>query len=97
MLLNSFNIYSNTLSTPFFCIGLFVSVPILKAQMPSITGFSPAAAHPCAVLTIYGSNLIAGTGARHVFVGNVKAQVLSFSADSIKVRVPFGATVGPIV
>jgi len=29
-------------------------------------------------------------------VGNVKAQVISVSSDSIKVRVPFGAIVGPI-
>ncbi|OYU96718.1 MAG: hypothetical protein CFE21_00070 [Bacteroidetes bacterium B1(2017)] len=76
---------------------LFVSVSTVKAQMPSITGFAPAAAHPRAVLTIYGSNLNTGTGARHVFVGNVKAQVLSVTSDSIKVRVPFGATVGPVV
>jgi hypothetical protein len=81
----------------FLAICLFVSVPTVKAQIPSITGFAPAAAHPRAVLTIYGSNLNAGTGARHVFVGNVKAQVLSVTSDSIKVRVPFGATVGPIV
>ncbi|MCF8426612.1 MAG: FG-GAP-like repeat-containing protein [Bacteroidia bacterium] len=80
-----------------FALGLFVFVPSTNAQMPSITGFAPAAAHPRAVLTIFGSNLNAGTGARHVFVGNVKAQVLSVSADSIQVRVPFGATVGPIV
>jgi hypothetical protein len=81
----------------FLAISLFVSVPTVKAQMPKITGFAPAAAHPRAVLTIYGSNLNAGIGTRHVFVGNVKAQVLSVSADSIKVRVPFGATVGPVV
>jgi hypothetical protein len=78
-------------------IGLLLNVQFSKAQMPSITGFAPAAAHPRAVLTIFGSNLNAGTGARHVFVGNVKALVLSVSADSIQVRVPFGATVGPIV
>lgn len=81
----------------FLAICLFVFMPNVKAQMPSITSFAPAAAHPRAVLTIYGTNLNAGAGARHVFIGNVKAQVLSVSADSIKVRVPFGATVGPIV
>ncbi|MDZ4668715.1 MAG: hypothetical protein SGJ00_12665 [bacterium] len=34
-------------------IYLFVSIPNVKAQMPSITGFAPAAAHPRAILTIY--------------------------------------------
>jgi len=67
------------------------------AQTAVISGFSPIAAHPRAVLTIFGSNLNAGTGARHVFIGKVKAQVLYVSADTIQVRVPFGATVGPIM
>ncbi|MCF8255008.1 MAG: FG-GAP-like repeat-containing protein [Bacteroidia bacterium] len=77
-----------------FCL---VFLQQLTAQTPIITGFSPIAAHPRAVLTIYGSNLNAGTGARHVFIGRVKAQVLNVSSDSLQVRVPFGSTIGPVV
>lgn len=78
----------------FFCL---VILQHLAGQTPIITGISPVAAHPRAVLTIYGSDLNAGSGARHVFIGNVKAQVLSVSSDSLQVRVPFGATIGPVV
>ena len=77
---------------------LFFSLFLLKnaSAIHTITSFSPVSAYPRAVVTITGTNLAPTTGAVHVFFGNAKAQVLAFYNDSLKVRVPFGATVAPI-
>jgi hypothetical protein len=77
---------------------LFFSVFLLKnaSAIHTITSFSPVSAYPRAVVTITGTNLAPTLGAVHVFFGNAKAQVLAVYNDSLKVRVPFGATVAPI-
>ncbi len=77
---------------------LFFSLFLLKnaSAIHTITSFSPVSAYPRAVVTITGTNLAPTSGAVHVFFGNAKAQVLAVYNDSLKVRVPFGATVAPI-
>ena len=77
---------------------LFFSLFLLKnaCAIHTITSFSPVSAYPRAVVTITGANLAPTSGAVHVFFGNAKAQVLAVYNDSLKVRVPFGATVAPI-
>ncbi|MBC7383984.1 MAG: IPT/TIG domain-containing protein [Bacteroidia bacterium] len=61
-----------------------------------ISSFSPASGYPRSIVTISGSNLTPLSGSAHVFFGTAKAQVLSSNSFSLTVKVPFGATVGPI-
>jgi hypothetical protein len=79
-------------------IALFFIMFLLKnaSAIHTISSFSPVSAFPRVVVTITGTNLAPTVGAVHVFFGNAKAQVLAVYNDSLKVRVPFGATVAPI-
>lgn len=63
---------------------------------PVISSFSPTSGYPRSIVTISGAFLSPTSGNAHVFFGTAKAQVLSTGFSTMTVRVPFGATVGPI-
>ncbi len=62
--------------------------------IPQIGGISPNYGAPAAFVTITGSNFGATQGNGYVVVGNGRAQVTSWSAGSITIRVPSTATTG---
>ncbi|MEM6644487.1 MAG: FG-GAP-like repeat-containing protein [Bacteroidota bacterium] len=66
---------------------------LLMAQQPFINGFNPSKAEVGSEVEISGFNL---AGAPKVFFSGVEANVLSSSANLIRVEVPFGAQNGPI-
>jgi hypothetical protein len=66
------------------------------STVPVITSFTPAAAVPGANVTITGLNFSPTPANNIVLFGAVRATVLSASATSLTVRVPAGATYGPI-
>jgi FG-GAP-like repeat/IPT/TIG domain len=68
----------------------------IRAQPPTITGFSPASAAAGATITIAGANFSPDIAGDIVYFGAVKAVVRSASAGSLNVIVPSGATAQPI-
>jgi hypothetical protein len=71
---------------------------IMGSAPPSISGISPAAGPVGTLVTINGSNFGASQGSSTVtFNGTGAVTVLSWSASSITVAVPAGATTGNVV
>jgi len=66
------------------------------AQVPSIISFSPASGPAGSTVAINGNNFAATAAKNVVFIGGVKAAVLSASTTKLTVTVPVGATYGPI-
>jgi hypothetical protein len=68
----------------------------LKAQVPTITTFSPLSGAAGSSVTIAGTNFNTTAANNTVFFGATKATVTAASATSLTVTVPFGATYAPI-
>ncbi|HTH56590.1 MAG TPA: M4 family metallopeptidase [Cyclobacteriaceae bacterium] len=66
------------------------------AVKPVITSFTPVAAPTATVVTISGQNFNSATEKNLVKFGATSATVLSASPTEIKVKVPVGASLGPI-
>jgi gliding motility-associated-like protein len=78
-------------------IGLIILVAAaVKAQIPTITGLSPASGACGIEVSIAGTNFKSGLTDNHVFFGTAKATVTSASETLLKVKVPYGATHAPI-
>lgn len=72
---------------------------LLQAQVcnkPTINSFSPVTGFIGSVVTINGSNFDPIPANNQVFFGSTQAQVLSATFGVLEVRVPVGATYGPI-
>ncbi|WP_439516378.1 HYR domain-containing protein [Sediminibacterium sp.] len=72
---------------------------LLQAQVcnkPTINSFSPITGFIGSVVTINGSNFDPIPANNQVFFGATQAQVISASFGVLEVRVPVGATYGPI-
>lgn len=64
---------------------------------PTVASLAPARAVPGMVLTVYGANFDQGTPSTpQVQVNGVSATVLETKRNRLKVRVPAGATTGPV-
>ncbi len=74
---------------------LFLIASFVVAQ-PTITGFSPVSGPVGTMVTISGSNFSTIPANNIVDFGAVRADVVSASASSLQVTVPFGATYEPI-
>lgn len=66
------------------------------ASRPVMISFSPVAAHPGAELKISGKNFGAIPAQNVVHFGAVSATVLSASSTELTVKVPAGASLGPV-
>jgi hypothetical protein len=80
----------------FFVMALF-SPTLLLAQGPAITAFSPNSAPVGALVTVIGANFGAAQGASTVTFNGTSATPTKWSATSITVPVPSGATTGSVV
>jgi hypothetical protein len=76
-------------------VGLF-SAFLLKAQVPTITGFSPASGAVGTTVTITGTNFNTTLASNAVFFGQSRAAVVSATATSLSVTVPSGASAAPV-
>jgi IPT/TIG domain len=84
------------LRVSFALIALFSPV-VLLAQAPAITGLSAHSAPVGALVTVIGSNFGAAQGASTVTFNGTAATPTKWSATSITVPVPAGATTGNVV
>jgi hypothetical protein len=71
-------------------------IPFSVEPTPSLTGMSPTSGPAGILVTISGHNLLDAEGHGSVWFGNVNALIVSQSSTSIQVKVPVGATTGPI-
>src|SRR6266849_2010368 len=67
-----------------------------SAQIPRINSFSPLAGPTGTVVTISGTNFSSLTNEDIIFVGGVRAEVLSASGNALMARVPVGANYAPL-
>jgi gliding motility-associated-like protein len=80
-----------------YIVGLILLVTtIAEAQVPTISGFSPTHGACGIEVSITGTNFKTGPTDNHVFFGTAKANVTSATETLIKVKVPYGATHGPL-
>lgn len=77
----------------FVCLLL---VSLYGTSQPSISSFSPASAKPGTLLTIKGTGFTAADSNRFVYVGPVKANILSATDTSLIITIPKAATLGKI-
>jgi hypothetical protein len=63
---------------------------------PIINSIAPLSGIPGITVTITGANFNTSSTGNTVYFGSVRAGVLSASQNSLTVRVPFGATYGPV-
>src|SRR5258705_11908026 len=63
---------------------------------PGITAVSPVKDSVGTLVTITGNNFNPDTALNYVYFGPARAQVISASSNSLVVKVPFGATYGPV-
>jgi uncharacterized protein (TIGR03437 family) len=87
---------TRVLRVSLFVIALF-SPALLLAQGPAITAFSPNSAPVGALVTVIGANFGAAQGASTVTFNGATATPTKWSATSITVPVPAGATTGSVV
>ncbi len=83
----------------FLMVILLSCTTLLQAQVcnkPAINSFSPVTGFIGSVVTINGSNFDPIPANNQVFFGATQAQVLSATFGVLEVRVPVGATYGPI-
>jgi photosystem II stability/assembly factor-like uncharacterized protein len=69
---------------------------LIVPTQPVITSFSPAAAPVGSVLTITGKNFSSNPAGNIVYVGGVRATVLSAAPTALTVTVPTGAVYKPV-
>jgi hypothetical protein len=84
---------------PLIMVILLSCTNLLQAQVcnkPTINSFSPVTGFIGSVVTINGSNFDPIPANNQVFFGSTQAQVLSATFGVLEVRVPVGATYGPI-
>lgn len=82
-----------------FTVILMCCTTLLQAQVcnkPTINSFSPVTGFIGSVVTIQGSNFDPIPANNQVFFGATQAEVLSASFGVLEVKVPVGATYGPI-
>ena len=70
---------------------------VSAAQLPSISGFSPAIADPGTAITVTGSNFAATAAENVAAIGQVRGQLSNASASSLSLDVPAGATSGRVM
>ncbi|MEW6305980.1 MAG: tandem-95 repeat protein [Verrucomicrobiota bacterium] len=73
-----------------------IEPPVESGAKPAITGFSPSSGPVGSAVVITGENFNPVTTSNIVYFGAIKAQVLTAATNSLTVRVPAGATYGPI-
>ncbi len=78
-----------------FYLFIFVA-SILRAQVPTITSFSPASASAGSTVTISGTNFNSTAANNIVYFGAGKGTVTTASSTSLSVTVPINATYGTI-
>lgn len=88
--------YYRLVATNDFASATTESVSFFTAVMPVISAYSPAAAAPGTEVTITGQNFNVNGENNHVSFGATRADVLSSSSTEIRVKVPGGASLGPI-
>jgi hypothetical protein len=71
-------------------------IPFTLEPTPTVTGVSPNSGLVGTLIVISGDNLVDAQGHGSIWFGNVNAPIVSQSSTSIQVRVPAGATTGPI-
>ena len=69
------------------------TITVLGTDAPTITSFTPASGPPGTTVTIKGTNL---EGATSVTFNGMSATITKDTASKLKVKVPAGATKGPI-
>ena len=72
------------------------SVQVIIRSVPRIDVFSPVSSVPGTVLTIRGAGFSNTKGMNIVYLGAVRASVVSEDSTTIKVTVPYGATHSPV-
>jgi len=72
--------------------GLPAAIPVLPNAGPGLTG-----SYPGALVSLYGSNLAAGTATPVITIGGQKAPVIYASASQINLQIPAGLQAGPAV
>lgn len=80
-------------------VALVVSVSFSQtttAQVPVINSFSPISGTVGTNVTVTGNNFSPAVANNTVYFGAVKATILSVTSNSVVVKVPPGATYGPI-
>ncbi|HZY80003.1 MAG TPA: FG-GAP-like repeat-containing protein, partial [Cyclobacteriaceae bacterium] len=63
---------------------------------PVITGLTPRTGSPGAVVAIEGSNFGATAAENIIYFGAARAEVVNVTLNVLNVKVPFGATYGPV-
>jgi YD repeat-containing protein len=74
-----------------------VSGTVTAVPLPTVTSVTPSSANVGEIITIAGTNLRATQSASTVSFNGTTATPVFWSADSIRVPVPSGATTGPLV
>ncbi|HXY23989.1 MAG TPA: protease pro-enzyme activation domain-containing protein [Candidatus Acidoferrum sp.] len=74
-----------------------VSVSTIAAPAPSISSVSPTSGPVGTQVTITGSNFGATEGSSAVYLNGTPVTINSWSASSITITIPTGATSGPLV
>lgn len=86
-----------SLSRNFGCALLLgMLFPLALAAQPAITSFTPASGQPGTTLTINGLGFNADISKNTVFIGTIKATILSNSATQLVVEIPLGVSSGLI-
>ncbi len=68
----------------------------LSAQIPVISSFSPVSGPAGTTVTISGSNFSAIPLNNFVYFGGIQATVITASATTLSVKVPYGAKYAPV-
>ncbi|HCL04651.1 MAG TPA: hypothetical protein DHW64_01195 [Chitinophagaceae bacterium] len=74
----------------------FLMATLICAAQPTISSFSPLSGKVGSSLTIKGSGFLAADSNRSVFLGPVKASILTATDTSLTVTIPKAATIGKI-
>lgn len=88
-------VHSNLKHITALCFILLLS-PLLKAQKPTITSFSPTSGPVGSTVTITGTNFSSIPSQNAVYIGMAKAVLTSASATQLTAIVPAGASYQPI-
>lgn len=72
-------------------VGFWVVCCNALGQVPTMSGFTPTFGPPGTLVTISGSNFNANPANMAVFVGRVRATIVSGTTTQLQVRVPLGA------